>query len=321
MLTDRQAHSRGNPLAVCYNGFVPVLSDSPTARLVAARGNPEDGSPEERAVRWILRLPDCTFFRLDSCPHAPPDAVATAVSELMERPYPAITRYVAGVYRREPSAYSPMYGRWHDLCHAAARIVAPPVGSGLGSYSALLTLGLANQVPTSTLVAVTDPDASPPADLPPGSRHKYQYRSNERRNELTWHEVTLLEAIREGALWETFWPLKWPVALKRHRESITSLDRHLAVGDNPLIRRDRLQWAAEAEETALHHYDDDDAIGERLNKERADLFAERLHWVLSVLPAVLDEPKLQAIQKRRIRRNTPGRCSETVERLRWRFGI
>lgn len=255
-------------------------------------------------MRWILRLADCTFFRLESCPYAPPEAVAEAVAELLERRYAPVTRYAENLYRREPPTYSHMYGQDYCLGYAATRVMAPPVGSGLGSSTARLTLGVSNQVSLATYVAVTDPTAAPPHDLPASHRHVFEYRSNERRNELTWHEVTLLEAIREGALWNVG-KIKYPVEHLLSR--LTSPDRLLAVGSDALVRRDQLRWAADTEEPP--------------HPRNAEIMAQRLAQVLRVLPKVLDEPQLEKIRERHLRRSVPGRWSQAWDRLRWRFSF
>ena len=206
-----------------------TLGQRQQSTLTASR----NASAEAKA--WIVALPSFTLFRSDAVP-GPRNAVASLLSRLLARPHPIVGRIAKGLYWRQPPPVHPLYGQPPT---SAARIGQAylPSGSGLSGYSALEATCLSTQVPVRTAFAVLSLDLTLPQL--PGRGATLVLRRNTRRAELTWHEVTLLEACLAFSLSDC---RSWDHA-------ISNIARYLPRrgGSTPIIRRDALRWAAQTE--------------------------------------------------------------------------
>lgn len=222
-------------------------------------------TPTEQARQWVLNLGAFTWFRGTDVP-GPRQAVRTMLSRLLHAKQPPITRRGHGLYRREPPWEHRLYGWVAAEDTSSYRAFAPREGSGLAEGTALLTLGLSNQMPLRVQLATTHRNLKEPEEH--HLKCWIKHRNNTRRNELTWHEVTLLEAARYGVLWTRKYPLERLLA------NVTSGFRQRMVGADPLIRRDKLLWAAEAERPSIRGW-------EPAMREKLALLADLLPPVLS----------------------------------------
>lgn len=114
-------------------------------------------------------------------------------------------------------------------------------GSGLGSFSALCGLGWTWQPPLGLWVAGVIRNGNLPK--PPVPQLKYFGRTNQRRLDLTWNEVSLLEALR-GWLW---------VESDYHQFAVDSyVEPGLHWEDKASVMRpDAVAWAIEREPAKL----------------------------------------------------------------------
>jgi hypothetical protein len=128
----------------------------------------------------------------------------------------------------------------------AALLLAGP-GAGLADWDALHRLRWSTQVPCKAMVSTLGP---PPK--PPHPTVVYKQRKNQRRAELNWSEVTVLEAL--GSLWMT--EASWHECLESIQDG--RFAAHLKWGLP--VRADLLEWAAETEEgmniETLHKVDE-----------------------------------------------------------------
>lgn len=189
---------------------------------------------------WITALPPWTIFRVDAVPGAPA-AARSLLSRLVAAERPVVGRIARGLYYREPPPAHHAYRR-PSLSEARMAQAYLPTGSGLAGYSALEAVGWTTQIPVRMSFALTRRGLRPPGFLarPP----EIVARSNLRRNRLTWHEVTLLEAARAFPLCDR---ADWDEALFWLREVAC-----LRGGTSALIRKDALLWAAETERARRH---------------------------------------------------------------------
>ena len=141
---------------------------------------------------WVLALPVDTAFRLEYMP-AGLRGDAPRVLYDMIREYVEIRRVFNGFYWRGRNPREG--GTFPDYGHIAIAYGGP--GSGFAGASAVNRLGWSTQVPAKVRVAVVG--------RAPEARHGsivFVSRANAARRELTWAEVTLLEAVRSAELAE-----------------------------------------------------------------------------------------------------------------------
>ncbi len=148
----------------------------------------------------------------------------------------------SGVVRVGHEMYWRGWPEGHELAFMApdytigALLLAGP-GAGLADWDALNTLRWSTQVPCKALISTL---GTPPK--PPHPTVVYIPRKNQRRSDLNWTEVTILEAV--SVCWTTEEP--WHECLERFRNGI-SMGR---LRWQAPIRADKLEWAAETDDGA-----------------------------------------------------------------------
>ena len=187
------------------------------------------------ARAWIAALPPFTLFRTDAVPSRT-TVVRSLLTRMLAEDRPIVGRAIRGLYWRQPPPVHPSYGRPPASAVRMAQAYLPP-GSGLSGPSALEATRWSTQVPVCNTFAVLRRGLTPP-DLP-GRGTRCVVRSNYRRAELTWHEVTLLEACLAFGLSDC---RDWSHAMDNLLECLP-----VRGGSSPLVRRDAVLWAAETE--------------------------------------------------------------------------
>ena len=196
------------------------------------------------AEKWVTMLEDRVYFTVDMLAGGANIQRGEALEELTmlaTREYPLVSEHVDGLYCREPAPYGEDYLRVAFCAHRAARTLLP-AGSGLSDYSALSAASWIHQGVVVPSFAVPK---SAPASLPefPHRQPKLVVRSNPHRLELTWHEITLLEAIMFFPLHDPRLPFKAIVSELIHELPIRA-------GGPLLVRRSAVRDAAEHESVA-----------------------------------------------------------------------
>ncbi len=226
------------------------------------------------ARQWIEQLPAFTYFRESAVPVAD-EIRAEVITELLSEKLPIFGELPCGLYIREPPPAHWAYGKamTNELRLLNAH---SPAGSGLAEISALNALGLTNQVPATYRVAIPSSDPTPSGVT--GIPVTYITRDNPRRKALSWHEVTVLEAVR------LFWACdraKWKHVVRALRDA----DQLVPVGASPLIRRRQLVWAAQTEEFQNSYRDvtqsQFNSVIRRLNRSLPRVVALKHHAVAS----------------------------------------
>ena len=221
------------------------------------------------AVRgWVLALPGDTAFRLEDMPVGLRGDAPRVLYD-MTREYVEIRRVFNGFYWRGRNPREG--GTFPDYGHIAIAYGGP--GSGFAGASAVNRLGWSTQVPAKARVAIVG--------RAPETRHSsivFVSRANAVRRELTWAEVTLLEAVRSAELAEpavTDWEedfdyrhLAWSHAIDAVVDG-RSLDR---LGQGAILRPSAIRRAA---------------AGERRPGPR---FLERINQITAQLPDLLHHP-------------------------------
>ena len=146
----------------------------------------------EKARAWIADLQPFLGFKADAIP-VRTQAAEAAISELLAVEQPLIDRICDGVYWRLPSPVHSLYGSRRAINDLAVLSAILPSGCGLSGYSALHQLGWTTQVPVRHTICVSEPGIEIPSI--DGCDTAAVYRSNPRRQELNWHETTVLEAM------------------------------------------------------------------------------------------------------------------------------
>ena len=146
---------------------------------------PRPGSLSGAVRRWVLDLAQGTLFGLGDLP-APPRAAARIMHDVVNEYY-EIERIFKGVYWRgspigNPCQVDVPYGR-------IAMVYAGP-GSGYAASTAVNRLGWTTQRTAKVHICA--------AGRAPNPAHpfiRFEARSNPRRSDLTWAEITLLEGV------------------------------------------------------------------------------------------------------------------------------
>ena len=213
---------------------LPGLQDQQTTPPDAWAGLPDD----EAALAWVENLESFQVFQLEDIPVAS-DTAMSVLDEMQSADDPIIEHLADGLYwkkatlRNNPYRVRSFYRSPYIL-----QSMSPP-GSGLGEGYALSMLGYTTQMPNRSKVAVIDNTWRSPELSPPRSP-QIIVRHNPRRLDLTWHEVSFLEAAMVWFSNDTRYTRR--ARLSELREGTLA-----AVGQNPLVRRDALLWAMETE--------------------------------------------------------------------------
>ena len=228
-------------------GLAPIMGPMTLLQapdLAAAGTVREADADQEAAARaWIAGLRPFAFFQRSAVPGAAAPA-RRAIRGLLAADKPTIGELVDDgnweIYWRQPA---PAHPRYRDTTVAFEarelfRQIMPP-GSGVGSLEAINLLRWSTQMPIRNHVAAIDPAFKPPSlgyETP-----VVHLRANQRRAALTWHEVSILEAM--SVWYMKTRPAKWRTVTRGMRRWGT-LER---LGSDPVVDRDKLLWAAETE--------------------------------------------------------------------------
>ncbi len=189
-------------------------------------------SESAEAKDWIVGLEPGTWFWSQDVPGR--RGIAHPVlSRLSNDDASGVQRVAKGLYWRG-------WPEGHDLAsmppdYTIAALLLAGSGAGLADWDALNRLRWSTQVPCKAMISTLGP---PPK--PPHPTVIYKQRNNQRRAELNWSEVTVLEAL--GMLWMT--EALWHECLESiHNGRFTTYLRW-----GLPIRANMLEWAAETEE-------------------------------------------------------------------------
>ena len=146
---------------------------------------PRPGSTAAAVYDWVFGLPEGSAFRLSDVP-APPRAAARVLHDIV-RDHREIERIFNGFYWRgsPPDSDNPV-----GLHHGRLAIAYAGPGAGDAGITAVHRLGWTTQIPVGYDICVAGraPRAS-------SEFVRFSSRSNRMRLDLTWAEVSLLEAL------------------------------------------------------------------------------------------------------------------------------
>ncbi len=148
-----------------------------------------DGSAAAAVRDWVAALPDWSIFRTGDVP-GPQQVVAKTLSQMVARDI-RLERVAQGVYIKVNNPWRKGI-LVYDRGRAAMAIAGP--GSGYGGLTAVNKLGW-NWQPTVRL-RICVVGRAPRTNV---RGCMFSSRANEARRELTWAEVTVLEALRYSA--------------------------------------------------------------------------------------------------------------------------
>ena len=174
------------------------LSESQAAALLRPRPprRPRNGSRSAAVRAWVLSLDPCTVFWIHDMPVELRASAPRVLHDMVQEDIP-VERICNGFYRRGTQAPdAPVRDRRAKTGHLG--IAYAGAGSGYAHIAAVNEVGWTTQVPARAVVAVVG--------RPPEARiHCVDFVSsaNTRRRDLTWAEVTLIEAVRHSNLAET----------------------------------------------------------------------------------------------------------------------
>ena len=192
------------------------------------------------ALEWIEKVQQFAFFRAADVPCPLAEAEAILV-ELLNEDIPSVGKTpVDGLWYREPPLVHHLFQKPEWNARYMAQALMPP-GSGLAGMSALWSAGWTQQFPIRhRFTTIADGYELP--EIPPYGIAGLKVNSNPRRADLSWHEVSLLEAVLE-------YPLSDCHNKKQAKRNLLSFFARRA-GRDALIRRDLLLWASETEDTS-----------------------------------------------------------------------
>ena len=210
-----------------------VVAEAPAVAAVAPRPIVyRPGGEAARVCDWVVALPHWSLFRLSDIPAS--RAVAAKTLSQLARSDPSIERVAKGFYLRgDPERAKP--GRPQLYSRSKAAIVYGGPGSGYATVTAVNMVGWSWQVSARAQVCVVG--RAPRALLPLCEFHS---RSNTARRDLTWAEVSLLEALR---YFDRAAGYPWHEAVEFVCEGITNHK----LGAGSLIRADELLRVGNAE--------------------------------------------------------------------------
>ena len=208
----------------------PAVADA-APRLIAYR----PGGEAARVRDWVVALPHWSLFRLSDIPAS--RAVAAKTLSQLARSDPSIERVAKGFYvRGDPERAIAGYSQLYNKPQAA--IVYGGPGSGYATVTAVNMVGWSWQVSARAQICVVG--RAPRAQLPFCEFHS---RSNTARRDLTWAEVSLLEALR---CFDSAAGYRWRQAVQTVSEGVTAIK----LGAGSLIRADELLRVGSAEHGA-----------------------------------------------------------------------
>ena len=213
-----------------------------------------DGSAAAAVRDWVTALPDWSIFGTGDVP-GPRQVVAKTLSQMAARDA-RLERVAHGVYIRVNNPW----GKGilvYDRGRAALAIAGP--GSGYGALTAVNALGWNWQAPVRYQICAV---GRAPRTRIEGC--EFLARANEARRELTWAEVTVLEALRffRFAGWD------WDTCV----EIVADGSAAQRMGQGAVMRRDALREVGELEP--------------RTN----DRFRMRLRSLTDAIPATISSP-------------------------------
>ena len=213
-----------------------VVAEAPAVAAVAPRPIAyRPGGEAARARDWVMALPHWSLFRLSDIPAS--RAVAAKTLSQLARSDPSIERVAKGFYLRgDPERAKP--GRPQLYSRSKAAIVYGGPGSGYATVTAVNMVGWSWQVSARAQVCVVG--RAPRALLPLCEFHS---RSNTARRDLTWAEVSLLEALR---YFDRAAGYPWRQAVETVSEGVTAIK----LGAGSLIRADEVLRVGSAERGA-----------------------------------------------------------------------
>ena len=197
---------------------------------VTASPRSRTSTPTAEARAWVMALPEGSFFWQYEVP-APSRIASVMLCRLAQGDDPPIRRLGKGFYWRV-SRWSSGNPRPHDP-NLAALIYAGP-GSGYADCSATNWMDWSTQCPARERIATMRQTA--PLDRFTAYVHR---PANQRRERLSWAEVSLIEAVQHFGLSEEEWDDA--VELVADGTSIAKLYYPST------IRADAVCWAAETE--------------------------------------------------------------------------
>ncbi|WP_419925871.1 hypothetical protein [Candidatus Poriferisocius sp.] len=157
-------------------------------RLPSCRYRP--GTESARVREWVIARAERSWFRIGDVP-ASPGVAAKVLCEMAARG-DDVERVVKGIYwRRGADERSALAAARKDFL-AMAFVGA---GSGFAGLTAVCRAGWAWQAAAQDMIAVV---GHCPAPAYPGVR--FFSRRNQSREELTWAEITVVEAVRSSRL-------------------------------------------------------------------------------------------------------------------------
>lgn len=190
-------------------------------------------SSQSAAARdWITGLEPGTWFWSRDVPGRR-GIVHPVLSRLTNDEASGVQRVAKGLYWRGWPADHDFASMPPDYTVGALLLAGP--GAGLADWHALNRLKWSTQVPCKALISTLLPPPKPP--------HRtvvYRQSTNQRRAELNWAEVTVLEAL--STVWMT--EAVWHECLESMRDG--RFAAYLKWGLP--VRADMLEWAAETED-------------------------------------------------------------------------
>lgn len=148
------------------------------------------GTESARARDWVVAQAERSWFRIADVP-ASPGVAAKVLCEMTARGE-VVERVVKGVYWRRGAAERSALAAARKDFLAMAFVGA---GSGFAGPTAVCRAGWAWQAAAQDMIGVV---GHCPAPVYPGVR--FVSRRNESRKQLTWAEVTVVEAVRSSRL-------------------------------------------------------------------------------------------------------------------------
>ncbi len=209
-------------------------------------------SQNARAVDWVLGLDYGRWFYTHEVPGAP-QIVYPVLSRLCKDKNTGVKRVAKGLYWRGWPSSNPQH--WRTPKYQIAGLLLAGPGAGLGSWSALHALRWTTQSPVVSLLTTL---RKPHSRLP--SSVRFTVNRNQRRKELNWNEVTILEGVHMFEWSEE----PWHECLSASRRGLSQY--HLPSIDT--IHPDKLVWAAETESEMT-------AEKQHMIQEAANVFTEQ----------------------------------------------
>ncbi len=144
------------------------------------------------ARSWVQQLEADTLFRADDVP-GKPEPRTELLHKLSRGSEPLLERVSSGIYwkRLRPNAYCTIGASTRCLSQALGWIAGP--GGGLAGSTALRAFGWTTQIPAVYRITAlrTEPVDSSITHL------RWEYSSAKHRLNLTWEEVSLIEAVKQ----------------------------------------------------------------------------------------------------------------------------